>query len=97
MSGKKEELLVIGKSKNPKCFKNVNNLQVTYFDNKNKWMMLKICKEWLVKRDLNLNRNIRLLIYNYTGHNVDASLHHIRINRRLKLVRKLAFYQLFIS
>ncbi len=52
---------------------------VPYFASKNAWMMSKIFKEWLVKWDLHLNRNARLLIDNCKAHNEDASLRHIRI------------------
>ncbi len=79
MSDKKEELLVIGKSKNPRCFKNVKNVPLPYFAGKKAWTMSKIFKEWLVKLDLRLNSNVLLLIDNCTAHNVDASLRHIRI------------------
>jgi hypothetical protein len=34
----KRKVLVIGKSKNPRCFKNVKSLPVRYSANKNAWM-----------------------------------------------------------
>jgi hypothetical protein len=34
----KRKLLVIGKSKNPRCFKNVKSLPVQYSANKTAWM-----------------------------------------------------------
>ena len=39
LSGKKKiKLMVIGKAKNPRCFKNVKTLPVTYENNKKGWM-----------------------------------------------------------
>jgi len=45
------EPLTIGKSKNPRCFKNVKKLPVPYEANKNAWMTGDIWKEWLKKTD----------------------------------------------
>ena len=47
----KLEPLVIGKSKNPRCFKNVTKLPVPYDANKNAWMTAEIWKGWLIKLD----------------------------------------------
>jgi len=41
----KLEPLTIGKSKNPRCFKNVNRLPVDYQANRNAWMTSEICSE----------------------------------------------------
>src|SRR5215469_12987277 len=38
MKGEKRELLVIGKSINPRCFKGVRNWPVDYYSNANAWM-----------------------------------------------------------
>jgi hypothetical protein len=38
MLGKKQKLLVIGKRKNPRCFKSVKCLPVDYYTNTNAWM-----------------------------------------------------------
>ena len=40
---------IIGRSKNPRCFKHVNrkNLRIIYRYNKSKWMTGIICEEWL--------------------------------------------------
>jgi len=45
----KLEPLVIGKSKNPCCFKNVKRLPIIYEANKNAWMTSDIWKLWLKK------------------------------------------------
>ncbi|XP_022160173.1 tigger transposable element-derived protein 6-like [Myzus persicae] len=51
MSGKKQKLLAIGKSKNPRCFKSVKCLPVDYYANINAWMTSVIFNEWLIKWD----------------------------------------------
>jgi hypothetical protein len=40
---------IIGRSKNPRCFKHINrkNLRIIYRHNKSKWMTGIICEEWL--------------------------------------------------
>ena len=43
----KQKLLVIGKSKTPRCFKNVKNLTVDYKSNKKVWMTGDIFSDWL--------------------------------------------------
>lgn len=67
----KRKLLVIGKSKKPRCFKNVKNLPVKYESNKKSWMTSEIFlhefKEWdkeLRKKD----RKIVVLVDNCTAH-----------------------------
>nr|XP_042907519.1 tigger transposable element-derived protein 2-like [Parasteatoda tepidariorum] len=70
MTGTKEKLLVIGKSKKPRCFKGVKNLPVDYFANKRAWMTTTIFNEWLLKWDKRLKRNI---------HDVTVSLKKINI------------------
>lgn len=79
MSGKKEKLLVIGKSKNPRCFKNVKNVPVDYHANANAWMTSTIFNEWLKKWDKRLTRNILLLIDNCPAHIIEGTLKRIRI------------------
>ena len=68
MSGQKSRLLVIGKSRNPRCFKNVKNLPVDYFSNTTAWMTSTILEEWLITWDRALNRDILLLIDNCPAH-----------------------------
>lgn len=79
MAGKKEKLLVIGKSKNPRCFKNVRSLPVDYFSNKNAWKTTWIFNEWLSKWDRNLERKIALLVDNCTAHCVNVNLKNIEV------------------
>ena len=65
--------LVIGKSENPRCFKNINkaNLPATYRNNSKGWMTAVIFKEWLYSLDRKMkgeNRNILLFLDNFSGH-----------------------------
>ena len=79
MSGNKENLLVIGKSKNPRCFKGVKQLPVEYCANSNAWMTTTIFNEWLMKWDEKLKRKIVLLVDNCTAHGVKVSLKNIKV------------------
>lgn len=67
----KKELLVIGKSKKPRCFKNINKLPVKYMENKKAWIMGGIFETEVRKWDNELARNhhkIILLLDNCTAH-----------------------------
>lgn len=55
-------LLVIGKSKYPRCFKGVNQLPVQYKSNKNAWMTSTIFEEWLNDWDNKIGRQKRRII-----------------------------------
>lgn len=79
MAGKREQLLVIGKSKCPRCFKGVKKLPVDYHANSNAWMTILIFSEWLQKWDKRLTRKIILLVDNCTAHSVTCTLKNIRL------------------
>ena len=79
MSGKKQRLLVIGKSHNPHCFKGIKKLPVEYCANANVWMTSVIFKKWLVKWDNQLTNNIVLLVDNCIAHAVNVTLNHIKL------------------
>ncbi|VVC36588.1 DDE superfamily endonuclease domain [Cinara cedri] len=49
VTGEKKKLLVVGKSKQPRCFKGVKALPVDYSANKNAWMTQEIFSQWLIK------------------------------------------------
>ncbi|XP_019636442.1 PREDICTED: tigger transposable element-derived protein 4-like [Branchiostoma belcheri] len=71
--GEKEKPLVIGKSRNPRCFKNVNvkSLPVHYYNNRTAWMTSGIFEDWLKKFDRKLGREKRkglLFLDNATSH-----------------------------
>lgn len=83
MSGsEKRKLIVIGKSKNPRCFKNVKTLPVTYMSNKKAWMtsdlFIKILRDWdseLMKK----KKKILLLVDNCPAHPKVSNLKNINL------------------
>ncbi|KAK3091960.1 hypothetical protein FSP39_024021 [Pinctada imbricata] len=67
----KRKLLVIGKSKDPPCFRGVKSLPVTYTNSGNVWMTAEIFQNWL--RDFNRDmakqkRKILLIVDNCSAH-----------------------------
>ena len=63
--------LVIGKSQNPRCFKNVRSLPVHYTNNKKSWMTSQIFLDFLERFDRKLTREKKkaiLLIDNCPSH-----------------------------
>lgn len=69
----KLKLLVIGKSKQPRCFKkkNVQSLPVTYAYNKKAWMLSTIYESWIFdldKRFFNDKRKVLLFVDNCPAH-----------------------------
>jgi DDE superfamily endonuclease/Tc5 transposase DNA-binding domain len=85
MSGtEKCELLVIGKSRSPRCFKNVRSLPVQYEANKNAWMTSVLFEKWLLKLDeqfLAQQRSVLLFVDNCSAHpkNVQDKLQAIKL------------------
>lgn len=52
MSGtEKRKIMVIGKSKKPRCFRNIKRFPVTYKANKSVWMTSKLSEEKIRKWD----------------------------------------------
>ena len=75
-------LLVIGKSKNPRCFKSVRSLPVEYTSSKKVWMNADLFTNWLQKlnrRFARQDRKILLVIDNCPVHPVINNLSHIKI------------------
>lgn len=77
--------LVIGKSANPRCLKNVRreNLGVKYEANKKAWMTSDIFGRWI--RSLNSTnrlkrRKILVLVDNATSHVVNEELEHVKVH-----------------
>lgn len=72
MSGtEKERLLVIGKSKRPRCFSNFRHIPVTYESNQNAWMTSSIFNSWLLKFDQKMDaqkRHVLLFVDNTSCH-----------------------------
>ena len=63
MSGtEKWPLFVIGKAQNPRCFKNVKSLPVTYKANKRAWMTGELFTEWVVEFDKKMKRMKRKVL-----------------------------------
>lgn len=74
--------LVIGKSKNPRCFKQAGHLPVDYDANANAWMTMEIFEKWLVGFDKSMRkkkRNIILFLDNASSHKFDVRLTNIRL------------------
>ncbi|CAI6375545.1 unnamed protein product [Macrosiphum euphorbiae] len=79
MDGEKRKLLAVGKSKNPRCFKDVTNLPVDYTANSNARMTKEIFTEWLTKWDNELRHDVLLLVDNCTAHVVTVKFEHINL------------------
>ena len=73
---KKLKPFVIGKFKNPRCFKNVNlaTLPVRYSNNRNAWMTMEKWNEWLKWLDNNVFEKSLLLVDNCPAHTDGFSL-----------------------
>lgn len=67
----KRKLVIIGKSKNPRCFKNVKSLPVVYKGNKKAWMtseiFINVLRDW-DKELLKAKKKIVLLVDNCPAH-----------------------------
>jgi hypothetical protein len=76
-------LWVIGKFKNPRCFKNINvtSLGCVYRNNASVWMTQIIFLEWLRAFDLHVSgRKVLLILDNFSGHTpVEKIPDHIRL------------------
>ena len=78
----KEKLLVIGKSRKPRCFKNLHSLPVVYENNAKSWMTSDIFEKWLRNWDSQLKskkRKILLLVDNCPAHPVVDNLQCIKL------------------
>ena len=67
-------LLMIGKSANPRCFKNIKRKPVAYKSNNKAWMRSAIYEDWLLKLNRQYRRIKRTIIIifidNCTAHTV---------------------------
>lgn len=78
----RKKLLVIEKSRKPRCFKNINSLPVTYESNNKSWMTSEIFERWLRTWDAELKlkkRKILLLVDNCPAHCSVDSLKFIKL------------------
>jgi hypothetical protein len=83
----KIKLLLIGKSKNPRCFRGTKWLPVDYESNSKAWMTGALFEKWLLKLDRKFeaeNRKVLMLIYNCPAHPQD-------VQRKLKFI-ELKFF-----
>ncbi|XP_049524040.1 tigger transposable element-derived protein 4-like [Dermacentor silvarum] len=83
MSGSdKLKLLVIGKSKNPRCFKGITNMPVTYESNSKTWMTQALFSKWLHTEDARFSRQKRKVLFlvdNCPGHGTVTGLKSIQL------------------
>ena len=71
MTREKSPPLVIGKSANPRCFKNMTNLPAPYAANSKAWMTSTIFEKWLRKLNFqmrNSTRKIAMVLDYSTAH-----------------------------
>ena len=74
--------LIIGKSANPRCFKNKKTLPTPYTSNKKAWMTSEIFTDWLRNLDRNLQkkkRKIAMVVENCPAHPRARSLKNIEL------------------
>ena len=86
MLGEKLKLLVIGKSRKPRCFKNIDphTLPVIYRNNKKAWMTSKIYEDYLQTLDKKMRRQKRhILLF------VDNAPSHPHLKFRILTVKYL--------
>ena len=84
MDGEFEKTLVIGKSKNPRCFKSIDTrtLPVEWEHNKKLWMTSGIYQRWLQNFDRRMqrqNRQVLLLLDNAPSHPKDVNLSNVKV------------------
>ena len=82
MTGEKMPLLLLGKSKKPRCFRGVARLPVEYDSNRNAWMTATAFARWVERWDRRLHeqgRQIILLVDNCAGHPRQLHLQSIRL------------------
>lgn len=75
-------LLMVGKSKNPRCLKHVKTMPIDYKGNKKAWMTSEIFEEWLLKVDkifCKQNRKILLFVDNCTAHNCIPLMENVKV------------------
>ena len=72
----------VGKSANPRCFKNIKKSPLPYELNKKAWMTAAIFETWVKKLDSQMrqsNRNIALVLDNCTPHPKVKGLTNIKL------------------
>ncbi|XKL68767.1 hypothetical protein PGB90_006536 [Kerria lacca] len=84
MIGDFEKLLIIGKAKKPRCFKNFNvdRLNMTWEANQKAWMTADIMTQWLLSFDKKMKmqkRQVLLFMDNATSHPIQLQLKNVKI------------------
>ena len=82
MTGEKLPLLVIGRSENPRCFKHVKTLPVSYKANRKSWMTSVLFEEWLRVIDAMMKqqkRKIVMILDNCPAHPAVKGLHNTEL------------------
>ncbi|GBM50809.1 Tigger transposable element-derived protein 4 [Araneus ventricosus] len=74
--------LVIGRRKNPRCFKGTKSLEVDYNFNKKSWMTSEICEKWDQKLDKSMIAECRKIALVFDN----CPAHPKEINQKLKNV-----------
>ena len=72
----KRPLFIIGKSKQPRCFRGIPQLPVPYTSSVNAWMTASIFRQWLVEfnRDMTKeNHHVALVVDNCAAHPKDGA------------------------
>ena len=84
MTGEMHKPLVIGKAKNPRCFRNLKKeaLPVTWKHNKEAWMTSELFRQWL--QELNCKMHLQrcrslLFLDNAPSHPHDSSMSHVKV------------------
>ena len=80
--GDKLPMFVTGKSKAPKCFKNVTSLPCRYRSQKKSWMDSTLFEEWVREVDVKFqteNRKIALIIDDCPAHPTIADLSNVKL------------------
>ena len=80
--GDKLPMFVIGKSKTPRCFKNVSSLPCRYRSQKKSWMDSALFEEWVRELDVKFHkqsRKIALIIDNCPAHPTIADLSNVKL------------------
>ena len=75
-------MMMIGESKNPRCFKNMKSLPVDYTNSKKAWMNGDIYTTWLMKLDRRFQQqkhNILMIVDNCPAHPDVSGLKNIKV------------------
>lgn len=82
MTGEKLPLFVIGKYANPRCFKGVKKLPVSYDSNTKAWMTSVLFEKWLRNLEFRMRkeeRKIALVLDNCSSHPDINGLKHVKL------------------